>query len=204
MRLTRLRRAALAALAALTAVAGPACVDTTAPPRGAAAAARGLTAAAEPAPLGAAGAPGRCLDVWGESREPGAEVVIYDCHGGANQRWAPGGDAPAVFVGAGDVASCAWAGDERTAALLDTTPAVVWAAGDLAYPDGTAADFADCYGPSWGRHRARTRPGRATASTTRRAPRPTTPTSATPRGRPAAATTATTSAAGTWCRSTAT
>ena len=30
---------------------------------------------------------GRCLDVWGISHEAGAEVTIYDCHGGANQRW---------------------------------------------------------------------------------------------------------------------
>ena len=30
---------------------------------------------------------GRCLDVLGESREPGAGLIIYDCHGGANQRF---------------------------------------------------------------------------------------------------------------------
>jgi len=34
----------------------------------------------------------------------------------------------------------------------------VFTAGDNAYDDGTASQFADCYGPSWGRHKARTRP----------------------------------------------
>jgi len=31
-------------------------------------------------------------------------------------------------------------------------------AGDLFYPDGSAADFVNCYGPTWGRLGARTRP----------------------------------------------
>lgn len=30
---------------------------------------------------------GRCLDVWAKSRQAGAEVTIYNCHGGVNQRW---------------------------------------------------------------------------------------------------------------------
>ena len=34
----------------------------------------------------------------------------------------------------------------------------MFTAGDNAYDDGTASQFADCYGPSWGRHKARTRP----------------------------------------------
>ncbi len=100
----------------------------------------------------------KCLDVWGAGTANGSEVRVYGCHGGANQRWDAAAAAPALFVGAGDVASCAWTGDEATAALLDTMPGVVWAAGDLAYQDGTADEFANCYGPSWGRHKARTRP----------------------------------------------
>jgi hypothetical protein len=31
----------------------------------------------------------------------------------------------------------------------------VFAAGDLAYPDGSEENFADCYDPTWGRHRLR-------------------------------------------------
>lgn len=65
---------------------------------------------------------------------------------------------PFVLVGAGDIAYCYSKGDEATAALLDQTPGMVFTTGDNAYPNGTDAEFADCYGPSWGRHKARTRP----------------------------------------------
>jgi hypothetical protein len=64
----------------------------------------------------------------------------------------------AVLVGAGDIAVCGGSGDEATADLLDSIPGIVFTAGDNAYPDGSATNFADCYAPSWGRHRDRTRP----------------------------------------------
>jgi acid phosphatase type 7 len=64
---------------------------------------------------------------------------------------------PAVFVGAGDIADCT-PGAALTAALLDEIPGTVFAAGDLAYPTGRAVDFRDCYDPTWGRHKSRTRP----------------------------------------------
>lgn len=63
-----------------------------------------------------------------------------------------------VLVGAGDIATCSQAGAEATAKLLDAIPGTVFTAGDNAYPDGTAAEFANCYGPTWGRHKARTFP----------------------------------------------
>jgi acid phosphatase type 7 len=63
-----------------------------------------------------------------------------------------------VLVGAGDIAYCGLAGDEATAALLDRIPGIVFAIGDDAYPDGSPADFQECYAPTWGRHRARTHP----------------------------------------------
>jgi hypothetical protein len=63
-----------------------------------------------------------------------------------------------VLVGAGDIANCSTDGDETTASLLDGIPGTVFTTGDNAYPDGTTADFANCYDPSWGRHKARTRP----------------------------------------------
>jgi hypothetical protein len=65
---------------------------------------------------------------------------------------------PVVLVGAGDIASCGSSGDEATAELLDGIAGTVFTAGDNAYDRGTAAEFADCYGPSWGRHRDRTLP----------------------------------------------
>jgi acid phosphatase type 7 len=65
----------------------------------------------------------------------------------------------AVLVGAGDIASCDdLAGAQATAKLLDNIPGTVFAAGDLAYPDGSDEQFANCYGPTWGRFKDRTRP----------------------------------------------
>ena len=49
-------------------------------------------------------------------------------------------------------------GAYATAKLIDQIPGAVFAAGDLAYEDGTAANFRDCYGPTWGRYKDRTRP----------------------------------------------
>ncbi|MGH7671419.1 MAG: metallophosphoesterase family protein [Gemmatimonadales bacterium] len=66
--------------------------------------------------------------------------------------------APAVLVGAGDIASCGHDHDEATARLLDSIPGVVFTAGDNAYPNGRVGDFTRCYAPTWGRHKHRTRP----------------------------------------------
>ncbi len=63
-----------------------------------------------------------------------------------------------VLVGAGDIASCTRSGDEATAGLLDSIPGTVATFGDNAYDAGTRAEFDNCYDPSWGRHKARTRP----------------------------------------------
>jgi len=61
-------------------------------------------------------------------------------------------------VGAGDIANCSRTQDESTAQLLDGISGTVFTLGDDAYPDGTLAQFTDCYGPTWGRHKNRTRP----------------------------------------------
>ena len=64
-----------------------------------------------------------------------------------------------TLLAAGDIGDCSSRGDEATAALLDARPdAVVATLGDNVYSRGTAKEFADCYGPGWGRHRDRTRP----------------------------------------------
>jgi hypothetical protein len=67
-------------------------------------------------------------------------------------------DSAAVFTGAGDIGWCGSAGPEATARLLDSIGGTVFTTGDNAYPSGTVQDFANCYEPSWGRHRGRTRP----------------------------------------------
>ena len=64
----------------------------------------------------------------------------------------------AVLVGAGHIAYCGSSGDEATAALLDGIPGTVFTAGDNAYESGTNSEFANRYEPSWGRHKARTKP----------------------------------------------
>jgi acid phosphatase type 7 len=63
-----------------------------------------------------------------------------------------------VLVGAGDIASCSSSGDEATAALLDDIAGTVYLLGDNVYDSGTATEYTNCYAPSWGRHKARTRP----------------------------------------------
>ena len=65
---------------------------------------------------------------------------------------------PRVLVGAGDIAGCDWDDDEATAQLLDKTPGTVFTLGDAAYPTGSTEALTRCYGPTWGRHLARTRP----------------------------------------------
>ncbi|HJS42219.1 MAG TPA: Ig-like domain-containing protein [Gemmatimonadales bacterium] len=62
-----------------------------------------------------------------------------------------------VFVGAGDIATSG-GGDESTAKLLDGISGTVFTLGDNAYPNGSATEYSSYYGPTWGRHKARTRP----------------------------------------------
>ena len=68
----------------------------------------------------------------------------------------PNGDP--VLVGSGDIAHCRSDGDEITASMLDDIPGTVFTTGDNVYRDGTAEEFANCYDPSWGRHKERTYP----------------------------------------------
>jgi hypothetical protein len=65
-----------------------------------------------------------------------------------------------VLVGAGDIATCSSNGDEITATLLDGIAGTVFTLGDNVYTNGTATEFTNCYGPSWGRPaiKSRTRP----------------------------------------------
>ena len=67
-------------------------------------------------------------------------------------------DQTAILVGAGDIADCKdLSGAEATAKLLVQIPGTVFAAGDLAYPDGSKENFV-CYDKTWGRVKSRTRP----------------------------------------------
>jgi hypothetical protein len=64
----------------------------------------------------------------------------------------------AVLLAAGDVAVCGSTATHATGRLLDGLPGTVITLGDNAYPSGSAESFRDCYDPTWGRHKARTRP----------------------------------------------
>jgi acid phosphatase type 7 len=72
----------------------------------------------------------------------------------------PASEAPATatVIVAGDIAGCAWRHDSATARLVDAIPGIVMTAGDNAYQTGTYRQFRDCYHPTWGRFRDRTRP----------------------------------------------
>lgn len=68
------------------------------------------------------------------------------------------GPATVTLVGAGDIASCGLDGDEGTAHLVAAIPGAVFTAGDNAYENGTAAEFAECFDPTWGAFINRIRP----------------------------------------------
>ncbi|HEU4526010.1 MAG TPA: metallophosphoesterase [Gemmatimonadales bacterium] len=60
------------------------------------------------------------------------------------------------MLAAGDIAGCTERFfDEATADLLDGLTGTVFALGDNVQGPGTPEDFANCFGPSWGRHKAR-------------------------------------------------
>ncbi len=63
-----------------------------------------------------------------------------------------------TVLAAGDIAHCESDGDEQTAALLAAEEGTVLTLGDNAYDDGSDADFANCYEPSWGQEKERTYP----------------------------------------------
>src|SRR5213082_3574297 len=67
-----------------------------------------------------------------------------------------------VLIGAGNISTCGKKisnnNDEATAKLLDANSGTVFAAGDNELPDGSSSGYNTCYNPTWGRHKAATRP----------------------------------------------
>ncbi len=86
---------------------------------------------------------------------------------GAAQLPATAPEVQTVYA-VGDIARCThpdarWSGAADTAAVVASglaadPAAVVLTLGDHTYPRGTAAEFANCYGPTWGRFKERTWP----------------------------------------------
>ncbi len=71
---------------------------------------------------------------------------------------APTSSGSVVLVGAGDITNCSRSQDEQTAQLLDNISGTVFTAGDNAYTDGSYSEYINCYEPTWGRHKSRTKP----------------------------------------------
>lgn len=71
-----------------------------------------------------------------------------------------GGPPPTgeVIIAAGDIAQCGSSNDEATASVVSGIAGTVAVLGDNAYENGSASDYANCYDPSWGAFKARTRP----------------------------------------------
>jgi acid phosphatase type 7 len=97
-----------------------------------------------------------------------AVVVLLGGCGGGGGGGGGGGPLPpeatTTIVAAGDIAQC---GDgpaaasvaARTAVLVGAGDALVLTLGDNVYQDGTPAEFANCFHPTWGAFKDRIRPG---------------------------------------------
>jgi 3',5'-cyclic AMP phosphodiesterase CpdA len=96
-----------------------------------------------------------------------SSVVLWTCGGSPPSSPSPGGgggggvippaNPNATILAAGDIGECGF-GATQTGKLLDTLSGTLLALGDLAYMQGSAANFRDCYDPAWGRHIDRTKP----------------------------------------------
>jgi hypothetical protein len=68
-------------------------------------------------------------------------------------------DGRALVLAAGDIAECDHHGDEATSRILARYPkATIVTLGDNAYQHGAPAEYRNCYAPSWGKFKDRTRP----------------------------------------------
>src|SRR5215218_274002 len=63
-----------------------------------------------------------------------------------------------TLIGAGDIAGCDFNQDRKTARLLSKIDGTVFTLGDNVYPGGSRAQFRECYDPTWGKYKKRTRP----------------------------------------------
>ena len=64
----------------------------------------------------------------------------------------------ATLVGAGDIAGCSQRSDSATARLLGRIEGTVFTLGDNVQGQGARSEFRNCYDPTWGKFKKRTRP----------------------------------------------
>ena len=86
----------------------------------------------------------------------GVGAAAFSGCGGSSPVEPPPVLPPETILVAGNIATCGTTNDEGVAAILDTLAGTIFTLGDNAFPSGSAEAYRDCYGPSWGRHKART------------------------------------------------
>jgi hypothetical protein len=89
---------------------------------------------------------------------PQLVLMLEDISGSTPTVTPTGSSESVVLVGAGDISECDNDNDELTAQLLDAIPGTVFTTGDNAYNRGTYNEYLNCYEPTWGRHKERTKP----------------------------------------------
>jgi hypothetical protein len=129
----------------------------------------------DPPPAGTRAAPDRPVRARAGQRAPRAvagaaglavlalAAVLAGC--GAGTAEAPPSAKSISVIAAGDIAQCngllarnkAWEGTARLVNALSTS-APLLVLGDMAYENGTAAEFSECFAPSWGGFLARSYP----------------------------------------------
>ena len=91
----------------------------------------------------------------------GSAVTLGACLAGIGSAGAQetAGTTEATLIAAGDIANCVdLRGARATARLVEQIQGTVLTLGDNVSPDGSEQQFRDCYDPTWGRVRDRTRP----------------------------------------------
>lgn len=75
--------------------------------------------------------------------------------GGGGTGGGSGTGRTAAVIGVGDIGQCGRAEVAQVARLVSTLEGALLLAGDIAYFQGSAANFRDCFNPSWGQFRER-------------------------------------------------
>jgi hypothetical protein len=101
---------------------------------------------------------GLCLAACSSNSTSSAPPSVANPVVGPGNDVSGGTGATVKVVAAGDIGMCGSPGTAQTARLVAGLEGEVILAGDIAYMHGSAADFRDCFEPTWGVFRSRWRP----------------------------------------------